>query len=556
MTTTLRSYPQLRIIRSSQTSEEDDDDDTGNGSSEPPSKIRKKPGRKPNPASPAVRKEQNRAAQRAFRDRKERHLQEMEETIKVLRETNAQITQRLQKDTQQFKSSMDTLKGENYYLRQVVFSFETALNKGGNITILQEVKTELYRRHYEKHTTTTKRLLDTTPEPESRPPQTISSSFLPESDFAILLRQEQANRSASHANANIDTNVNTNANPSTSSTSSTSSKSAIPLTAPIPPSPQSSLSDPPTSSSSHFTIKDSPISSWNSMDSDDETIFSMNNDILYKAPPLYCVIDTNGGKLLKSFAPCDFPPASQRPVFTEAGAFLAKQAEYNFANKSVFDELQSSLFPPGTLQSIIHAELSSPMDIVNDTSMLDQLHNRRPLRDPVIAPGRATSSGFLPAADVPSPRAPTSILDDENNDFEITAPSLGLDAGLKQNVFPSIRLQNEIQVLASALPAVDPNIDAKIYALPHDLRIDLIPCPKLRAQLILHQKRLDLEDLCELLVNGARCHGHPLDPHSWELPDEFFERYGFLLGEEMLRHRNKVWPKKDEPTLQESYKAY
>jgi hypothetical protein len=36
----------------------------------PPVKIRKKPGRKPNPASPALRKAQNRAAQRAFRERK------------------------------------------------------------------------------------------------------------------------------------------------------------------------------------------------------------------------------------------------------------------------------------------------------------------------------------------------------------------------------------------------------------------------------------------------------------------------------------------------------
>lgn len=37
---------------------------------QPPVKIRKKPGRKPNPASPALRKAQNRAAQRAFRERK------------------------------------------------------------------------------------------------------------------------------------------------------------------------------------------------------------------------------------------------------------------------------------------------------------------------------------------------------------------------------------------------------------------------------------------------------------------------------------------------------
>jgi hypothetical protein len=71
---------------SAQLDEDLDDEDYGGGNLEtegtspnsPPAldeqgnpiKIRKKPGRKPNPASPALRKAQNRAAQRAFRERK------------------------------------------------------------------------------------------------------------------------------------------------------------------------------------------------------------------------------------------------------------------------------------------------------------------------------------------------------------------------------------------------------------------------------------------------------------------------------------------------------
>ncbi|KAF9349728.1 hypothetical protein BGX26_012003 [Mortierella sp. AD094] len=551
----MRPLPQLRIIQQQfdrvekrpyssvssskstnkpHTSEDDDDtnDDecnttSNNGghssSSEPPTKIRKKPGRKPNPASPAVRKEQNRAAQRAFRDRKERHLQEMETTIKELKETNSQISQRLQKDTQHFKSAMDTLQSENYYLRQVVFSFETALNKGGNITILQEVKAELYRRHYEKHST---KKLSGTPSPsrETRPPvPTTSSMFLPDGDLPFQLTPETSRRP--HEQAPV------------ASASSTLSNSAIPPILSTPPSPPSSFGD--VSASPPSNHKDSPLTPWSGPDPEDETIFSVNNDILYKAPPLYCMIDPNGGKLIKSITPCE-PPSPPRPFFT-------RRTEYTNNVRSVFDELQSSLFPPGTLQSIIHTELASPQEIVNDITMLDQLHDRRPLKDPVISPGHAAITMFACSMDAPSPCAPTSILDDDNNEFVLATPSLGLDDGLKQNVIPSKRLQLEIKVLASAPPVVDPNIDPKIYALPHDSRIDLIPCPKLRAQLILHQKKLDMEDLCQLLINGARCHGHPLDPHSWELPEEFFDRYGFLLGEEMLRHRNKVWPKKDEP---------
>ncbi|KAF9175154.1 DNA-binding transcription factor yap1 [Mortierella sp. AD011] len=555
MTSTMRQLPQLRIIQQQfdrvdkrsyssvssskstnkpHTSEDDDDTNDGDhnatsndgghsSSSEPPVKIRKKPGRKPNPASPAVRKEQNRAAQRAFRDRKERHLQEMESMIKELKETNSQITQRLEKDTQHFKSTMDALQNENYYLRQVVFSFETALNKGGNITILQEVKAELYRSHYEKHST--KKLSGVPPSNrETRPPAPSASSiFSPDSNLPFQFAPETPRRS--HEQTPI------------ASTSSAFSNSAIPPILSTPPSPPSSFGD--VSASPPSNSKDSPPTSWSGPDPDDETVLPMNNDILYKAPPLYCMIDPNGGKLLRSITPCE-PPSPPRPVFT--------RTEYITCVRSVFDELQSSLFPPGTLQSVIHTELASPQEVVNDITMLDQLHDRRPLKDPVISPEHAAITMFAPL-DAPSPCAPTSILDDDNNEFVLATPSLGLDDGLKQNVIPSKRLQLEIKVLASAPPAVDPNIDPKIYALPHDTRIDLIPCPRLRAQLILHQKKLDLEDLCQLLINGARCHGHPLDPHSWELPEEFFDRYGFLLGEEMLRHRNKVWPKKDEPQL-------
>ncbi|OZJ02563.1 hypothetical protein BZG36_04332 [Bifiguratus adelaidae] len=57
-----------------------------------PAKIKKKPGRKPNPASPAIRKAQNRAAQRAFRERKELHLKELEDSIRQFREKTDQYS--------------------------------------------------------------------------------------------------------------------------------------------------------------------------------------------------------------------------------------------------------------------------------------------------------------------------------------------------------------------------------------------------------------------------------------------------------------------------------
>lgn len=85
-----------------------------------PIKIRKKPGRKPNPASPALRKAQNRAAQRAFRERKERHLKDLEGTIRQLREQrNGAI-----KELNQTKSKMDSFRAENWYLKGVVLTLQ------------------------------------------------------------------------------------------------------------------------------------------------------------------------------------------------------------------------------------------------------------------------------------------------------------------------------------------------------------------------------------------------------------------------------------------------
>ncbi|KAI8380855.1 hypothetical protein BD560DRAFT_347235 [Blakeslea trispora] len=87
---------------------------------EQPMKIRKKPGRKPNPASPALRKAQNRAAQRAFRERKEKHLKDLENTIKQLREQRSHAM----KELNLTKSKMDAYRAENWYLKGVVLTLQ------------------------------------------------------------------------------------------------------------------------------------------------------------------------------------------------------------------------------------------------------------------------------------------------------------------------------------------------------------------------------------------------------------------------------------------------
>ncbi|GES91392.1 basic-leucine zipper transcription factor [Rhizophagus clarus] len=89
---------------------------------------RKKPGRKPNPASPALRKAQNRAAQRAFRERKERHLRELENTIKALRESQYESLVKCQREYSHYRSLIEQLEAENSFLKEIAFTFECALN--------------------------------------------------------------------------------------------------------------------------------------------------------------------------------------------------------------------------------------------------------------------------------------------------------------------------------------------------------------------------------------------------------------------------------------------
>ncbi|KAI8971937.1 hypothetical protein BDF20DRAFT_887364 [Mycotypha africana] len=87
---------------------------------DPPVRIRKKPGRKPNPASPALRKAQNRAAQRAFRERKERHMRELETNVKAIKEQR----DTLMHENEKLSSDNEILKAENWYLKGIVLSLQ------------------------------------------------------------------------------------------------------------------------------------------------------------------------------------------------------------------------------------------------------------------------------------------------------------------------------------------------------------------------------------------------------------------------------------------------
>ncbi|GBB92424.1 hypothetical protein RclHR1_02000005 [Rhizophagus clarus] len=100
-------------------------------SEQPTEPQKKKPGRKPLTNTPSSkRKAQNRAAQRAFRERKERYVKELENKIKELESMSAKSVQ----ENQQLKSLVEQLQAENFILKQTSFTFDFPLDKANDAT--------------------------------------------------------------------------------------------------------------------------------------------------------------------------------------------------------------------------------------------------------------------------------------------------------------------------------------------------------------------------------------------------------------------------------------
>ncbi|KAI9478014.1 MAG: hypothetical protein EXX96DRAFT_569270 [Benjaminiella poitrasii] len=92
----------------------------------------KKPGRKPMlessnelPSDPKLkRKAQNRAAQRAFRERKEQFVNELQTQIRELEVAKAKREKELSRENARLKKENERLKEENYLLKDAKFTFE------------------------------------------------------------------------------------------------------------------------------------------------------------------------------------------------------------------------------------------------------------------------------------------------------------------------------------------------------------------------------------------------------------------------------------------------
>ncbi|KAJ3396104.1 DNA-binding transcription factor yap1 [Lobulomyces angularis] len=90
---------------------------------------KKKPGRKPTQIDPSnKRTAQNRAAQRAFRERKEKYLSDLETKVRELEEANklskGESTLKLIQENKQLKETIENLRTENSMLKVSLFELK------------------------------------------------------------------------------------------------------------------------------------------------------------------------------------------------------------------------------------------------------------------------------------------------------------------------------------------------------------------------------------------------------------------------------------------------
>jgi hypothetical protein len=87
-------------------------------------------------------------------------------------------------------------------------------------------------------------------------------------------------------------------------------------------------------------------------------------------------------------------------------------------------------------------------------------------------------------------------------------------------------------------------------AVPHDPRIDLIPCKHMRDRMIVFRGAYDLDNLLQMLLEQAVYHGgNPDDPYNWELPDEFFDEYWFCCVQTDLETTNRWRSERGAPDV-------
>ncbi|KAK4516913.1 Protein-L-isoaspartate O-methyltransferase [Mucor velutinosus] len=476
-----------------------------------PIKPRKKPGRKPNPPSPAQRKAQNRAAQRAFRERKRREMRDAETNIKKCIYMRDQAI----KDAKQLRKKVDELRYENNFLKGQVLTLKIACianrvdvpkfwdtgmrdKMGSDITTFSRTKD--IPQSLEFFLDSKKCIVTMATENlaayDMTPPQSVSSE-IPMHHQGDQQHHNYTNTSTGNSNTFMDQGM------------------IDPLS---PPDQSQQHQAPPTATLGLDNFSNMIQSVSTEMDPglmqflmQPETMNEIMNQMKDVPPELWL------SQVPPEFLP--LIPAEIKSYLDHPEADLLDKLKAEFGLSGIAspphpsDPMYHTTSPPP-----LSASTSAPVPTASVSTSITGI----PPPPPSHTSDGTPNSTFKPEIpveddfwmDIKNPALPPNV----SNKVYVAGPISPLDAVTQMR---TMRDQNDNRYLLTPT-----ELQRKI---PHDPRIDLIPGPTMRDFMIIFQDYYDANELFNFLLESAMFIGGELgNPDCWFVPPNFIRKYWFL----------------------------
>ncbi|CAO3622639.1 unnamed protein product [Cunninghamella blakesleeana] len=431
-----------------------------------PIRPRKKPGRKPNPPSPTQRKAQNRAAQRAFRERKRKEMREAENNIKKCiyqRDQAIKKANQLQKSVKQLEYQCNYLIGMVLSLKLACFSHGINVPKFWNTgridafgsDIISLSKTKNMPQNLEFFLDNKLHIISQSPEfnlsdhPSSQQQSSPSNMNSMNDLISQVLSNHQQQQSSFDITNQVQIQNNTNNN-----NIDHSSFFNLFDTSPKP----TYWSSPSPSTQTHLSTS-SFISSVNNNNNSNNNNNNNNN--------------SNNNHPSPSSSPHSMNTIISNQYHTTS---VNNHQNYHNSNSNSPNSQLATVTNPNLLS--ITSSISSTTSSPSSTSTINE-NNRQ------IFP-------------------PMSAIDAVNF---ITSMNNG--KSFNESVYTPTELQRHV---------------------PHDARIDYVPGPLMRDHMIMFQGYYDANALFSFLISQSVFLGGDLgNPDCWFVPPSFFQTYWFLM---------------------------
>ncbi|KAG0038352.1 hypothetical protein BGZ82_000441 [Podila clonocystis] len=190
----------------------------------------------------------------------------------------------------------------------------------------------------------------------------------------------------------------------------------------------------------------------------------------------------------------------------------------------IFEELQSSLFPPGSLQSL-QIDMSNLQEVLNDHSLFDP---KSPSPIPTIPHEDPEARRDAMLATMPWDQLEQMEVEFPEEAVHHVASLVRLTVG----EFKAHRLYRGLMLAGLQQPKTIPGVHPALFEVPQDPRIRAAPCAYLRARMILHRGKYDLDEVVRLLIDTSVVYGDPRHGNNWAISEEFVSRFPYLTGPE------------------------